>query len=185
MQRTSKQPKYLLKNNSYMQNIQIMQNMQNIWDPESLPLDPLGPCRPSPSPPGTLKAYHLTPWDLVGLPLEPLGPCKPTPWHPGTASRNQTFLGQFVLVFIVLTFHFFIIHLCVFLFPNISFEFFIFLSFYLCLWNSSQRPVSQIDTLKGNQPSFCLSLQKNIPIFFSMKNSHSRHSNKEFPNNPW
>ena len=62
-----------------MQNIQIMQNMQNIWDPEPLPLDPLGPCRPSPSPPGTLKAYHLTPWDLVGLPLEPLGPCKPTP----------------------------------------------------------------------------------------------------------
>ena len=60
-------------------------------DPVGLFLDPLRPCRPSPSPLGTLKAYHLTPWylrhytyiqaympyesseDPVGLPLDPLG----------------------------------------------------------------------------------------------------------------
>ena len=53
--------------------------------PASLPLDPLGPCRPTPWPPGTrlgrhtpwpprtLKGYLLTPWEPFGLPLDPLG----------------------------------------------------------------------------------------------------------------
>ena len=34
-----------------------------LWDILPLPLDPLGLCRPTPGPPGTLKAYPLTPWD--------------------------------------------------------------------------------------------------------------------------
>ena len=38
--------------------------------PCRLPLDPLGPWRPTPWPPGTLEAYPLTPWDPVGVPLE-------------------------------------------------------------------------------------------------------------------
>ena len=51
-------------------------------DPVGLPLDPLGPCRPTPWPPGTLLAYIWTPWDPLDLPLDPLGPCRRTPWDP-------------------------------------------------------------------------------------------------------
>ena len=40
--------------------------------------NPLGPCRPTPWPPGTLQAYPLTPWDPVGLSLDPLGPWRPS-----------------------------------------------------------------------------------------------------------
>ena len=41
-------------------------------DTSNLPVDPLGSCRPTTWPPGTLQAYPLTPWDPVGLPLDPL-----------------------------------------------------------------------------------------------------------------
>ena len=45
-------------------------------DPSNLPVDPLGSCRPTPLPPGTLQS--------AGLPLDSTGPSRPTPWPPGT-----------------------------------------------------------------------------------------------------
>ena len=69
-----------------------------LWDPVGLLLDPLGPCRPTSLPPGTLQAYPLTSqtlqstpwlsgtlyafllisWDSGGQLLDWLGPCRPT-----------------------------------------------------------------------------------------------------------
>ena len=46
----------------------------NPWDPVILPIDPRGPSKPTPWPPGNLSAYPSTHWDPVGL----------TPWPPGT-----------------------------------------------------------------------------------------------------
>ena len=45
-----------------------------LWDIPDVPLDPLGPSRPTPSPPWALNAHPLTSWDPVDLPLDPLGP---------------------------------------------------------------------------------------------------------------
>ena len=44
-------------------------------------LDPLGPRWSTPSSPGTLQAYFLTPWDPVSLPLDPQRPLG-LPWDP-------------------------------------------------------------------------------------------------------
>ena len=59
------------------------------WDPVGLPLDPLGPSKPTPWPPGTLSAYSLTSRDPVGLPLvHPDYPCNQTTLTNSTDRKN-------------------------------------------------------------------------------------------------
>ena len=50
------------------------------WDPVGIPLNPLGPSRPTPLPPGTLEAYPLTPWDPRGLSLDPESESRINSW---------------------------------------------------------------------------------------------------------
>ena len=53
-------------------------------DPSNLTVDPLGPCRSTPWPHGSLYAYPFSPWDPFGLSLDPLGPCRSNPCPHGT-----------------------------------------------------------------------------------------------------